>query len=458
MALHGTHNAMNNYRIAWSIATISIALATPCVYSHYNHNMMGNKRYHRAYEYNACTTSFVPTTFNSMHAIRRKRKLDLSMIINAEFTASTPKSISQKNVDDHDTPSSIHFHSLSTKQSPKRRKVQFVPWAGKKGMLPHQYYSGVLNYEEYYHWLRIPLIRNASIPKANCTTEKYFTTKASSISNSTFANQIEPPQVQPRHLKPIYIDEHITVVSKPSGVLSVPGPRRHECVASLVYRYFGKSNNLDSENGQAFCEDAEYMMQQNDNIENDTWQPLTALDNKQIDTTVVHRLDRDTSGVLLFARNDNALKKLHADFKDKTRKKVTKRYVALVCGHWKGQSNDSINDCIAIDEGEIDLPLVRDLERPPFMRVATIETKLQQERLKQQSDDMKEQNNTKDSKLRRHQHSGYLRMVGKGAKASLTTYRVLSYEYIVSSNQELLPVTRVELQPITGRTHQLVSR
>ncbi|EED93615.1 predicted protein [Thalassiosira pseudonana CCMP1335] len=110
---------------------------------------------------------------------------------------------------------------------------------------------------------------------------------------------------------------------------------------------------------------------------------------------VVHRLDRDTSGVFLLARNDEALKTLHDDFKDKTRGRVTKRYVALVCGHWNSDNASCVADRMTTDEGEIDLPLVRDIENPPFMRVAT------------------------------------------------------------TGNEIKLPVTRVELQPITGRTHQL---
>ena len=237
------------------------------------------------------------------------------------------------------------------------------------------------------------------------------------------------------HLKPIYFDEHIIVVNKPSGVLSVPGPRRHECIASLAFRYFGK-NEINVDLKQRTHNQIVIKSQMR------TWEPLTDADSKQIDTMVVHRLDRDTSGVLIFARNDAALKRLHVDFKDKTRLRVTKKYIALVCGHWHYSNG------IATNEGEIDLPLVRDLDHPPFMRVATPRTKLKQNELRQQSSSNKD----------RHNHPGYLRMVGKEAKASLTTYRILSYEYLVDRScdcKKLLPVTRVELVPVTGRTHQL---
>ncbi|KAL7554715.1 hypothetical protein ACHAWF_018238 [Thalassiosira exigua] len=333
------------------------------------------------------------------------------------------------------------------RKMPKKRKIQFVSWAGKRGMLPHQYYSGVLNYSEYRHWLRLPLQTNASIPSATC--DNYFST-TSSLSNTSSAHekQRDPPRISAKHVQPIYIDDHIIVLNKPSGILSVPGPRRHESLATLAYRYFGKSE-FNSDKSQPSEPD------HHTNLGEDkgTWKALTAADNKQIDTMVIHRLDRDTSGVLMFARNDQALKQLHIDFKDKTKKRVNKRYVALVCGHWNGRASSS--DAFTVGEGEINLPLVRDMERPPFMRVATAETRLQQELLKEQS-----KNNPQ-----KH-HNGYLRMVGKGSKASLTKYRIVSYEYLVNSNRnfdsdgtrtppQLLPVTRVELEPVTGRTHQL---
>ncbi|MFH1780635.1 MAG: RluA family pseudouridine synthase [Candidatus Nealsonbacteria bacterium] len=46
----------------------------------------------------------------------------------------------------------------------------------------------------------------------------------------------------------------------------------------------------------------------------------------------VHRLDKDTSGVLLVAKNDEALKFFQKQFQEK---KVKKQYIALVAGHLK---------------------------------------------------------------------------------------------------------------------------
>ena len=82
----------------------------------------------------------------------------------------------------------------------------------------------------------------------------------------------------------------------------------------------------------------------------------------------VHRLDKGTSGVLVFARDAEAARRLGAAFEAGT---VTKRYLALVRG-WPPA------------EGAIDHPLARDPERPSagqqrrdavtrFRRLATFE-------------------------------------------------------------------------------------
>lgn len=47
---------------------------------------------------------------------------------------------------------------------------------------------------------------------------------------------------------------------------------------------------------------------------------------------LVHRIDRDTSGILLVAKKRSALRHLQAQFREKT---VQKYYFALVMGHWK---------------------------------------------------------------------------------------------------------------------------
>ncbi len=52
------------------------------------------------------------------------------------------------------------------------------------------------------------------------------------------------------------------------------------------------------------------------------------------DLELVHRLDRDTSGCLLFARRRSALRRLHAQFREG---EVRKEYVALLCGRLRGQ-------------------------------------------------------------------------------------------------------------------------
>jgi 23S rRNA pseudouridine955/2504/2580 synthase len=48
---------------------------------------------------------------------------------------------------------------------------------------------------------------------------------------------------------------------------------------------------------------------------------------------LVHRLDRDTSGVLLFAKKRSALRRLHEQFRDSG---VSKLYTALLHGRWEG--------------------------------------------------------------------------------------------------------------------------
>lgn len=115
--------------------------------------------------------------------------------------------------------------------------------------------------------------------------------------------------------------------------------------------------------------------------------------------TLVHRLDFGTSGLMVIARNKAINAALCHQFSQRT---VTKVYSALLCGH--------LND----NEGVIDAAIAKDPALFPLMSICAIH--------------------------------------GKPARSR---YRVIERLYQEREDQTLLPVTRVELTPETGRTHQL---
>jgi len=176
----------------------------------------------------------------------------------------------------------------------------------------------------------------------------------------------------------VFEDDHIVVVSKPAGVLTIPGKdESNPSLNKAVFERFG------SESGR-------------------------------MDKMVVHRLGMDTSGLVVFARTEAALRGMNAAFRSR---KVVRQYEALVCGH------------ASQDSGSIDLPLMRDYENPPYMRVSTDD--LQRALIDLDADE-----------------------VGKkmleAPKESLTKYEVASREDIDGND-----VTRLVLTSVSGRTHQL---
>ena len=147
----------------------------------------------------------------------------------------------------------------------------------------------------------------------------------------------------------MHVDEHLLVLDKPSGLLSVPAKPP------------GPSDCLEARARSAYP-----------------------------DALLVHRLDRDTSGVMVFARSRLAQRHLNWQFE---RRQVRKTYVARV---WKGPKTAS---------GTIELPLICDWPNRPLQMVC-------------------------------HERG----------KPAVTEWRVLER----GSNW-----TRVELSPMTGRSHQL---
>lgn len=198
-------------------------------------------------------------------------------------------------------------------------------------------------------------------------------------------------------LQIVHNDPHIVVVNKPSGVLTVPGVNKNPNMLSLVHE------TLEAE-----------------------------IKVEKIEHMIVHRLDMDTSGVVIFAKTRDAMSKLQALFRrdPKTAGRVEKEYEAIVCGHVQPTN---------LQTAKIDLPLQRDHRFPPFMRVATPTSE------KEAKEVVKGLN-----------HAGWKKIVKKNAKPSQTLLEVIERDYVETAGaKEKLPITRVKLTPVTGRTHQL---
>jgi len=168
--------------------------------------------------------------------------------------------------------------------------------------------------------------------------------------------EILNPSLIKEEIPIIYEDEWLIAVNKPFGLLSVPG-RYHHNQDSVVSRLI----NL-----------------------------LT--DSKNI--TAVHRLDMDTSGILLLAKNNEIYRLLSKQFEQR---RVSKIYEAVLSGD------------LIVDEGVIELPLWGNPDKRPYQEV-------------------------------NYQHG----------KPCITKFKVLNKVLTEQENH-----TRIEFIPLTGRTHQL---
>lgn len=126
-------------------------------------------------------------------------------------------------------------------------------------------------------------------------------------------SQITPYDPPQDPLEILHEDSDIIVLNKPSGLLSVPGRGDHmaDCLLSRVQAAFP-------------------------------------------DALLVHRLDRDTSGIIVFAMTPHAQRNLSMQFEKRTTKKT---YVARV------------NGTVAEKTGTVDFPLIVDWPNRPLQKV-----------------------------------------------------------------------------------------
>lgn len=154
-------------------------------------------------------------------------------------------------------------------------------------------------------------------------------------------------------LEVVFADDAIVVLNKPSGLLTVPGrgPDKADCLSKRVQARYP-------------------------------------------DALIVHRLDRDTSGLVVMARGLPAQRVLNLAFEQR---RVDKRYTAVVTG------------LLAMDDQwhEIDLPMLVDWPNRPKRTINFEE-----------------------------------------GQSALTRWRCTDVDAQANTS-------RVELEPVTGRTHQL---
>ena len=113
------------------------------------------------------------------------------------------------------------------------------------------------------------------------------------IKDLTVDTTVKPENIP---LEILYEDNDIIVVNKKSGMVVHPGNGNHE--HTLVNALMGYTDDLSDEGGSERC-------------------------------GIVHRIDKDTSGILLVAKTNVAHRILTEDFKNKN---VKRKYIALVHG------------------------------------------------------------------------------------------------------------------------------
>lgn len=131
----------------------------------------------------------------------------------------------------------------------------------------------------------------------------------------------------------LYEDQDLLLVNKPSGlVVNRSSTLKEESIQDWMLKKFGE----EYFNDQYWFDHQEYKELIPADFEEDFGNPLDIWKER---LGIVHRLDKDTSGVLLLAKNPGALVNLLTQFKNRQTKK---KYLALVHGKFRETSGQII--------------------------------------------------------------------------------------------------------------------
>lgn len=152
--------------------------------------------------------------------------------------------------------------------------------------------------------------------------------------NSGDVIEIKIPTSPPSKLKPenipldiIYEDQYLVVVNKPAGLVTHPGVgnRTGTLVNALLNQYGSLASGSESDR-----------------------------------PGIVHRLDKNTSGLLVVARTDEIYQKLQKLIQAR---EIHRHYKAIICGHLKEES------------GKIDAPIGRSIKDRKKMTVTDVKSR-----------------------------------------------------------------------------------
>lgn len=165
-------------------------------------------------------------------------------------------------------------------------------------------------------------------------------------------------------LKVLYQDEAIVVVEKPSGLLSVPGrgAEKQDCVVNRVKFLFGGDIGWNDIGNRDLQKNATCVFGADGDTDGTTDRSTTGVYDRDttccihcIEQPAVHRLDMETSGILVLALTEDAHRKLNRQFEEGS---VKKQYEAVL---------DGIPEIIkqGVRNGRLELPFSLDVENRP---------------------------------------------------------------------------------------------